>query len=724
MSELSPFQAGQKVGARRFTLVKPLGRGGMGEVWLAHDSHLDEPVALKFLPPEVASDSAARNHLRHETVRSHHLTHPNIIRIHDFQQSDGAAFISMEYVAGATLSDRRLLEPKQVLSWDQLAPLVQQLCAALEYAHGEGVIHRDLKPANVMLDSKGRVKLADFGIAAVVSDSVSRVSQQHSTSGTLPYMSPQQLAGKRPTATDDIYSLGATLYELLTSQPPFCSGDITHQVLHEPAEPIDERLAALGIENGVPPAVGAMVMACLAKEPARRPQSASAVAGWIGMEIVPKPSVHNVAEALFPTSPVTNARTPSSQVELEPAISTPTGKKLIAVGITVGLLVAAVAGWHITRHRPPDSGSSNRAVQSSMATNLESGPRPMATTVGGETNGGQLESAMEAATSPARLASKSDAANPADGGGVSPFRLQRPTLERRPSGRIITWGNGYGNHSPLVVPTASSQVIAISGGGFHSLALTGDGRVWASGAGSVNTGTNEDFGQSMVPPGLDHVVAISAGWQHSLALRQDGTVLGWGQNNFGQTIPPADLTNAVAIAAGAYHSVALMSDGSVRVWGLNRFGQGNTPPGLNHVVGIATGWHHVLALRSDGTVVAWGAGKTTSGKYPIYGQAVVPAGLRNVISIAAGGIHSAALKADGGLVMWGGESPEVRSVPPTTRVVAIAANGRHTLALQSDGTVIAWGQGSAGQNLVPPALNDVIAIAAGNGHSLALTTNP
>src|SRR5262249_48354725 len=118
----------------------------------------------------------------------------------------------------------RLQQADQVLAWEQLAPLVHQLCAALAYAHGENVIHRDLKPANVMLDSKGRVKLADFGIAAVVSDSASRMSKL-GTSGTLPYMSPQQLEGNRPSVADDIYALGATLYELLTSQPPFYTGD-------------------------------------------------------------------------------------------------------------------------------------------------------------------------------------------------------------------------------------------------------------------------------------------------------------------------------------------------------------------------------------------------------------------------------------------------------------------------------------------------------------------
>jgi hypothetical protein len=141
MSESSPLQAGQAVGASRFTLVRALGRGGMGEVWLAQDERLGEPVALKSLPPEVRADPVALDDLRRETARSHRLTHPNIVRIHDLHEEPGGlAFIAMEYVDGPTLSALRLEQPDRVLAWDLLKPLVEQLCAALDYAHGEKVL--------------------------------------------------------------------------------------------------------------------------------------------------------------------------------------------------------------------------------------------------------------------------------------------------------------------------------------------------------------------------------------------------------------------------------------------------------------------------------------------------------------------------------------------------------------------------------------------------------
>jgi len=279
------LEPGFLVGSGRFTLVRLIGRGGMGVVWLARDESLREDVALKFLPSEIRFDAVALDDLRRETARARKLTHPNIIRIHDLFKDERDAFISMEYVDGPNLSELRLEQPGRVFSWKFLEPFVKQLCEALDYAHGEKVIHRDLKPANMMLDSRRRLKLSDFGIAAQVSDSVARVSMlRHGQSGTITHMSPQQMDGKLPQVTDDIYALGATLYELLTSQTPFFTGDIAYQVRNLPPQPVRERLADLGIQNDVPKPVAAMIMACLGKTPEQRPQTAGSVAEWIGLQ--------------------------------------------------------------------------------------------------------------------------------------------------------------------------------------------------------------------------------------------------------------------------------------------------------------------------------------------------------------------------------------------------------------------------------------------------------
>lgn len=270
---------GKEVGNGRYRLAEQLGRGGMGVVWLAEDLQLGDWVALKFLPREIADDPVALGELKQETLKCRRLTHPNIIRVHDLvhQQSE-MPFLTMEYIGGPNLSVLRTQQPDGVFAWAELGPMAQQLCEALDYAHRRKVIHRDLKPANMMLDAEGQLKLADFGLAATISDSVTRVTLCRTISGTLCYMSPQQMDGRSPQPTDDIYALGATLYELLTGKPPFHTGDLMHQVRNLEPEPLSQRLAERGLANEVPLKVESVIMECLAKTPDARPQTAVEVA--------------------------------------------------------------------------------------------------------------------------------------------------------------------------------------------------------------------------------------------------------------------------------------------------------------------------------------------------------------------------------------------------------------------------------------------------------------
>jgi serine/threonine protein kinase len=271
------FTAGQKI-LNRYTFVRILGRGGMGVVWLARDDELEREVALKFLPELVVHDRAVLEELKHETRRSLALTHHNIVRIYDFAQDAECACISMEYVDGATLSSLRVDRPDKVFEVEELGPLLQQVCDALQYAHAQArIVHRDLKPSNLMVNAKGDVKVTDFGIARSLTDSVSMLTMARGTSGTLVYMSPQQLDGERVSELDDIYSLGATIYELLTGKPPFYSGQIDRLVREKIPPSIAARRADLGITSraAIPPHWEEAVASCLAKDPAVRPRSAA-----------------------------------------------------------------------------------------------------------------------------------------------------------------------------------------------------------------------------------------------------------------------------------------------------------------------------------------------------------------------------------------------------------------------------------------------------------------
>ncbi|MDI1337970.1 MAG: bifunctional serine/threonine-protein kinase/formylglycine-generating enzyme family protein [Lacunisphaera sp.] len=345
------FTAGQKVFGR-YTLKKILGRGGMGVVWLAHDEELERATALKFLPEVVAADRAAIADMKREVRRAIDLAHPHIVKIHDFVTDGRTAAVSMEHIAGETLSSRRLDEPGQIFSVEKLGPWVAQLCAALDYAHHDAqIVHRDLKPTNLMLDARGRLKVLDFGIAASISDSVSRVSNKGSSSGTPVYMSPQQMMGEDPKVTDDIYSVGALLFELLAGKPPFHAGNILLQVQNKVAPLLNERRRLAGLAP-VPVAWEETIAACLAKDPAARPQSAGEVAARLAGQL-PAPITPPAAPVMPAPEPTPVPLAPA------PAVQTPEAKGkrhlLFAAAGVVGLLVLGLVV--LNRNREPAASS-------------------------------------------------------------------------------------------------------------------------------------------------------------------------------------------------------------------------------------------------------------------------------------------------------------------------------------------------------------------------------
>src|SRR5215510_12032114 len=324
--------AGGQIVFGRYTLVKVLGRGGMGIVWLARDEELERDVALKFIPDLMIQDRSLLDQLKRETKRCLELTHPHIVRIHDFVHDERSGCISMEYVDGETLSTLRAEKEQKVFESDEVANRIAQLCDALDYAHTHArVIHRDLKPANLMVNQRGDLKITDFGIARSLADSTTRLTGEQGRSGTLVYMSPQQLSGERSTHLDDIYSLGATIYELLTSKPPFYSGNIDRQIRERVAPSMTERRKELNIEPAlVAPVWEDTVAACLAKDPSRRPQSAAEVAQRLQL--------------------------PSGHARIRTAAGEASNKKGLFVGGVVALSILTLAAIYLgvsKRHEKP-----------------------------------------------------------------------------------------------------------------------------------------------------------------------------------------------------------------------------------------------------------------------------------------------------------------------------------------------------------------------------------
>jgi len=346
------FAAGQKI-LNRYTFVRILGRGGMGVVWLAHDDELEREVALKFLPELIIHDRAVLDDLKRETRRSLALTHHNIVRIYDFAQGPECACISMEYVDGATLSSLRIDQPDKVFEVEALGPLIEQVCSALQYAHVQArIVHRDLKPSNLMMNTRGDVKVADFGIARSLTDSVSMLTMARGTSGTLVYMSPQQLDGERASELDDIYSLGATIYELLTGKPPFFSGQIDRLVREKIPPTMMARRADLGVTSTltIAPHWEETIATCLAKDPAARPQSALALKDRLlspGLAPIisspPPPSQATSISAIPPASPPVS--TPTSAPRPTQASWIRQRRGVLVFGIAGLVLIGATIVW-------------------------------------------------------------------------------------------------------------------------------------------------------------------------------------------------------------------------------------------------------------------------------------------------------------------------------------------------------------------------------------------
>jgi serine/threonine protein kinase len=342
------FAPGQKL-FNRYTLGRIVGRGGMGLVWLARDEELGEDIALKFLPEVVRLDATSLEELKRETRRSRKLAHANIVKVYDFVSDGSSAAISMEFVDGDSLSGLRARQPHLCFEVREIEDWIRQLLNALVYAHeGARIVHRDLKPANVMVDREGQVKVTDFGISSSISESVSRVTVQRGTSGTLAYMSPQQAMGAMPSAQDDIYSLGAMLYELLTSKPPFTSSSsvaMLAQLREVVPPPMMHRRAELGIEGEpIPEAWEQTIAACLAKEAGQRPQTMAEVAEWLGL----RPAM--VTTAVPVTPPPTTKTIPLP----EPPSPKRTGKGgLIAALVALALLLGGI-GYYFGIYIPQE----------------------------------------------------------------------------------------------------------------------------------------------------------------------------------------------------------------------------------------------------------------------------------------------------------------------------------------------------------------------------------
>ncbi len=257
-----------------YQIVEKIGAGGMGVVYRAHDEQLDRDVAIKVLPSRSLADEVAQKRFRKEALSLARLNHPNIATVHEFGSQDGVDFLVTEFIAGITLDSKLSRGP---LPSPEVVRLGVQLAAGLEAAHQHGVIHRDLKPGNIRLTTDGRLKILDFGLAQLtphaseLGATVTR-TQSQDTSGTLPYMSPEQLSGEVADARSDIWAAGAVLYEMSTGKRPFeqtVPALLINAILNQAPE------SPRSLNPAVPDALDQVILKALARERQQRYQSAA-----------------------------------------------------------------------------------------------------------------------------------------------------------------------------------------------------------------------------------------------------------------------------------------------------------------------------------------------------------------------------------------------------------------------------------------------------------------
>ncbi len=265
LHEISDSSDAQLMKISRYNIVRELGEGGMGKVYLAEDTQLNRKIVLKVLPRSVAVRKTIMERFQREARAAAALKHPNIVTVYDFNQYTDGHYIAMEYIDGVSLQD--LLDKKKVLSQTKVLDIVLQAGRGLRSAHQAGIVHRDIKPGNIMIDREGWVKVLDFGLAKLTD--FQRLTKYGTRMGTIPYMSPEQVRGEEVDERSDIFSMGVVLYQLLTQRLPFngeTEAALMYAIAHNSPEPIDRQ------KSGINADLQRVVGKALYKNPERRYQ--------------------------------------------------------------------------------------------------------------------------------------------------------------------------------------------------------------------------------------------------------------------------------------------------------------------------------------------------------------------------------------------------------------------------------------------------------------------
>lgn len=320
----------------RYRVLARLGGGGMADVWLAEDAHLQRRIALKVLHRRFAQDREFVMRFQREAESAAGLQHPNVVSVYDRGEFDGTYYIAMQYIEGPTL--KQLIDSGITL--EQAVAVIRQVLQAAGYAHRQGIVHRDLKPQNVIVDPEGKAVVTDFGIARA---GVSEITQTGSVMGTPHYLSPEQAQGFDVTAVSDLYSIGVMLYEALTGRVPF-EGESAVAVAMKQVSQMPQRPSS--IQPRVSPALDAVVMRALEKDPGQRFQSADAFIAALDQAMRDPGGTARGTQSFAALPPVV---TPVEEGGEDPEAARKRRRNWWILGALVAILIGALVGILLSR---------------------------------------------------------------------------------------------------------------------------------------------------------------------------------------------------------------------------------------------------------------------------------------------------------------------------------------------------------------------------------------
>jgi beta-lactam-binding protein with PASTA domain/predicted Ser/Thr protein kinase len=319
----------------RYRVLERIGAGGMADVWLAEDQHLQRQVALKILHARFAQDREFVERFRLEAEAAAGLQHPNVVAVYDRGEVDGTYYIAMQYLQGRTL--KQLIDAG--LAPDEAVRLIRQVLEGARFAHRHGVVHRDLKPQNAIVDAEGKATVTDFGIARA---GVSEITQAGAVMGTPHYLSPEQAQGQDVTAVSDLYSIGVMLYEALTRRVPF-EGDSAVAVAMKQVAQAPQRPSTINPQ--VSPALDAVTMRALEKEPGQRFQSADAFIAALDAALKDPGGGMSATAAFAPLPPI--VAVPEEPVA--EGYEERDRRRLIWMLVAAAILIGLLLGFLLTR---------------------------------------------------------------------------------------------------------------------------------------------------------------------------------------------------------------------------------------------------------------------------------------------------------------------------------------------------------------------------------------